>query len=35
MYDKIVIAKRENKEIKELLHKSPLSDSLQMEFTAC
>jgi len=27
--------KRENMEIKEILHKSPSKDRYQMEFTAC
>jgi len=38
VYDKIVITnqkKRENMQIREILHKSPSKNRLQMEFTAC
>jgi len=38
VYDKIMTEnqkKRENMEIKEILHKSPSKRRLQMEFTAC
>jgi len=38
VYDKIMIEsqkKRENVDIKEILHESPSKDSIQMEFIAC